>query len=393
MDFRFQPTSIGTDIVFDLSNGKVKGSTAGPALSPIFSGIASEVYREQLNQDVLDVIQFSKDLTAAMKDKKPATPQEIRFEELKRDPNTVFIKVDKNFKESLKPKCKPITLCINKPKKTDKNIKTLDKHNTQSNNKPKMKLKTAKPINQQKALKIFMEPKVKITEKQRKIKVTQHLTHQQEAVKKEIDSLKKKRNQSNEVLLDFESNKRLLKYGSVVLLDKKMASSTHSERAVVNNVNFGKSYIVTNIGCKILTIPFRSIRAIVDKPSQFIENKLQELRNMFAFYDSKGNCDAIRWFYKDKLIATFKRHSFDKPLTVEIKEHAYYEQHFKAMYRRFETFLKANDMSLYHFILDKPKNDLERFSAIFNLIFDYLKNKQFLLYNFKAYLDFNIKGL
>lgn len=228
MDFRFQPTSIGTDIVFDLSNGKVKGSTAGPALSPIFSGIASEVYREQLNQDVLDVIQFSKDLTAAMKDKKPATLQEIRLEELKRDPNTVFIKVDKNFKESLKPKCKPITLCINKPKKTDKNIKTLDKHNAQSDNKPKMKLKAIKPINQQKALKIFMEPKAKITEKQRKIKVTQHLTHQQEAVKKEIDSLKKKRNQSNEVLLDFESNKRLLKYGSVVLLDKKMASSTHS---------------------------------------------------------------------------------------------------------------------------------------------------------------------
>ena len=201
---------------------------------------------------------------------------------------------------------------------------------------------------------------------------------------------KKKANQTNdEMVINFDPKLSQFKYGAVVKLTcnsklPKLAKSCG--RVIITVIKHEKNYAVATVGSELFTIPFSDVDKIIQKPIKQTEKDLPELREMCAVYHTDTNTMNLRWFFNGKVIADFYRTSFDKPINVVVEENEVYQKNFKSLIRKFERYLKAHGINVNDLEIIKPNTDLDRFTAIFNLVYDYLSNRQCYLYDFKTYL-------
>lgn len=190
-------------------------------------------------------------------------------------------------------------------------------------------------------------------------------------------------------IIGFSDNLDKLRFGVVV--QAKPYNTLPKElkdvgKIIVSEANLENRYIVTVIGDKIHTVSFNDIESIITKPTRYIEKELVDLRSMTAYYCHERNSFCLRWFKGGDIVADFHSISFDKPLEIDVYDRDFYQHNFKNMLRRFERFLKANVVQLSKLEISEPQNSTDAFKAVFYLIYDYLANRQFYLYDFKSYL-------
>lgn len=168
-----------------------------------------------------------------------------------------------------------------------------------------------------------------------------------------------------------------------------------TRKVVVSEISHRDKYVVVKYFNQYRTIPFADIESVLLRPIRYIEQDVIDLRSMAGYYRSnKPHAKPselsnyyVRWFVKNVLVADFLGSMPNINFSIEIKDESLFNERFKNLVKKLESYLKRCGIELSHYTLDSINTAEEKMAVIFSLVSEYIIDKDYFYSDLKTYLN------